>query len=228
MCFGGGASSTQTELQQSQLDFTNQLMSEYNTAFGQNQAILGQLTKSFEPTLAAGPNQEGFSQGEVNNLNSQAATGVGQNYNNASEALSVQQGAEGNGETFIPTGAKQQQQEQLATGASQQLSGEQSQILQSDYATGQQNYLNAANALGGVAGQLNPNAYAGAATGAGSAASQTANEVTQANNANGQAWAGLIGGTIGAAGTAAGNYFANSGPSTPAPSPSTVPLFGGS
>lgn len=193
-----GASQGQKDLAQSQSNFYNTLTSEYSTVFGQNQAILGSLTKSFQPILDAGINQEGFSKAELNNLNSQAVTGTGTNYAKAAAALGASQGAEGGGTAFIPSGAKREQQAQLAESAAANESGIESNITAADYATGRSNYLSAAAGLGGVAGQLNPAGFANSATGAGSAASTTANEVSQANSS----WMNLVSGGLGAAATA--------------------------
>ena len=193
---GCGASSAQVQLQNSQIAFYNQLTSEYGTIFGESQGILKALTNAFEPILKAGPNQEGFSPAELQALESQATTGVGTNYANAQKALAVAQGAQGGGNAYIPTGAKQQQQAQLAESAAQLQSGEQLGIQQADWAQGLENYRFAANELGGVAAQLNPSGFANSATSAGSSAATTANEVTQANSS----WMNLVGGAIGAAG----------------------------
>ncbi len=193
-----GASQGQKDLAASQTAFYNQMVQQQTATFGQNQAILSALTKSFEPILQAGINQEGFSPAELQNLESQATTGTGQNYSNAAKALAVQQGNQGGGNVYIPTGAKMQQQQQLATSAAQNESGIQSGILANDYATGRQNYLEAAGILGGTAAQYNPTGYSNSATGAGSAASTTQNEITQANNS----WMNLASGALGAAATA--------------------------
>lgn len=200
MEYACGATGAQQELQTSQINFYNEMTSQYATEFQNNQQILGALTQSFEPILSAGINQQGFSQAELNNLNSQATTGTGQNYANASAALARAQGAQGGGNAYVPSGEKSAQAAGLATSAAQQESGLESQIQEQDYATGRQNYLEAASILGGVASQDNPAAFAQAATGAGSAASTTANEVAQESNS----WMGLVSGALGASGTALG------------------------
>lgn len=195
---GCGASDSQKEIEASQSAFYNEMTQEYGTVFGENQAILSALTKSFQPILNAGINQEGFSKPELTNLQGQATTGTGQEYSKAADALAKAQGASGGGTTYIPSGADRQQQLQLATSAAQTESGIQSNILAEDYATGRQNYMEAANVLGGVAGQYNPAGFANAATGAGSAAATTANQISQASNS----WMSLVGGALGSAATA--------------------------
>jgi hypothetical protein len=195
---GCGASSAQVGLQNSQIAFYNQLTSQYGTIFGESQDILKGLTAAFEPILAKGPNQEGFSPAEKQALESQATSGVGANYAKAQAALATQQGAEGGGNSFLPAGAAEEQKAQLAGSAASLQSGEQLGIQQADYSQGLQNYQFASNELAGVASQLNPAGFANSATGAGGAASTTANEVSQANNS----WMNLVSGGLGALGQA--------------------------
>lgn len=193
-----GASSEQRSIEKSQADFYTELTTEYKAVFSKNQSILAALTKAFQPILEAGPNQRGFSTEEFQNLNAQATMGTGRNYAKAGAALGAIQGAEGGGTAYIPSGAKHQQQEQLAESAAANESGIQSNILSADYATGRENYYHAADALAGVAAGLNPAGYANAATGAGSAAANTANQINQANSS----WMNLVAGSLGAAATA--------------------------
>lgn len=199
-----GASSQQTSLGAAQTQFYQELTQNYSTEFAQNQQILGALSKSFTPLLDKGINQEGFSPAEKANLDSQAITGTGTNYAHASAALGERQGAEGGGTAVIPSGAKQEQQQQLAESAAGNESGIESDILANDYATGRQNYLTAAQGLEGVAGQENPANFANATTGAGSAAASTENQITQAN----QSWMQLASAGLGAASGAFTGYEA--------------------
>lgn len=197
-----GASSEQRNIEKSQAAFYDEMTTEYKSVFGKNQAILSALTKAFQPILEAGPNQKGFSDEEFKNLNSQAVTGTGQNYSKAAAALGAVQGAEGGGTAYIPSGAKHQQQAQLAESAASNESSIESNILAADYATGRENYYHAADALGGVAAGLNPTGYANAATGAGNAAANTANEITNASNS----WMNLVAGGLGSVASAYGSY----------------------
>lgn len=198
-----GASSAQEQLQQSQMNFYNTLSADYSQTFGQNQAILKSLTSSFEPILQAGINQQGFSPAELNTLNSTAVTGSGQAYASANKAVNDKLAAEGGGNSYIPSGAKTQLNEELASSAAQNVGNQELGIEEQNYATGRSNYLEAAGILGGVAGQYNPTGYAGAATGAGSAAETTANQINQENNS----WVNaVVGGLSGAASSAATAY----------------------
>ena len=194
-----GASSQQSQIEATQQKFYEQMTSQYATIFGENQGILTALTKSFQPILDKGINQTGFSTAELQNMESQATTGTGRSYAGAKAALAAQQGAEGGGNTYIPSGAKSQQQQELASSMAQNESGIESNIMASDYAAGRQNYMEAAGILGGVAGQYNPTGFANAATGAGSAAATTANQIVQANQAAFNSVAGMVSGAAGSA-----------------------------
>ena len=158
-----GASAQQTDLANSQQNFTNQLMANYGQQFQNQNAILGTLQNSLNPIVQAGPNQFGFSTAETNNLNAQALQGTGQQYANASKALGQQQAAQGGGNSYLPTGAQAQQQAGLAAGAANQASNQLMGVQQAGYQQGYNQYQSAVGQLGGVAGMYNPTGYAGEA-----------------------------------------------------------------
>jgi hypothetical protein len=189
----GGATSQQTQIEATQQAFLSQLTQEYGTVFGESQGILQSLTKTFEPILAAGPNQQGFSKPELTALETQAKQGTGQNYAQAATALGEQEAAAGGGNTFLPSGAKSQLSEELANSAAGNLSNEQLGITEANYATGRANFDTAASELGGVAQELNPVGAAGVANQSSEAAANTANQIASQNNS----WMGAVGGLLG-------------------------------
>ena len=195
--FAKGASAQQTDIGQSQQNFTNQLMANYGQQFQNQNAILGTLQNSLNPIVQAGPNQFGFSKAETNNLNSQALQGTGQQYANASKALGQQQAAQGGGNSYLPTGAQAQQQAGLAASAANQTSNQLMGVQQAGYQQGYNQYQSAVGQLGGVAGMYNPTGYAGEANTSGANAANTANTVAQMNNAA-SPW-NLVGGILGGA-----------------------------
>lgn len=192
-----GASAQQTDIGQSQQNFTNQLMANYGQQFQNQNAILGTLQNSLNPIVQAGPNQFGFSKAETNNLNSQALQGTGQQYANASKALGQQQAAQGGGNSYLPTGAQAQQQAGLAASAANQTSNQLMGVQQAGYQQGYNQYQSAVGQLGGVAGMYNPNGLAGEANTSGANAANTANQITQLNN-QASPW-NLVGGILGGA-----------------------------
>ena len=197
ICLLKGASAQQQNIGNSQQAFYNTLSQDYGQQFANQNAILGSLTKALNPIISAGPNQFGFSNGETNSLNSQAIQGTGQQYANASRNLKEQQVASGGGNAVLPSGVQQQQTAGLATNAANQTSNQLLGIQQAGYQQGNNQFNQAVGQLGGVASQYNAAGFAGQATGAGSAAASTANQITQENNAA-SPW-GLIGGILGGA-----------------------------
>jgi hypothetical protein len=201
VCQLKGASATQDELQTSEAAFYNTMTQDYNTTFGENQAIMSTLTSQLNPIVAAGPNQQGYNTAELTNLNSQALQGTGQSYANASQALKENQAASGGGNTYLPSGVQSQQQAGLASSAANQESNQLLGIQQADYQQGFSMYNNAMSGLAGVAGMENPTSYSNSATGAAGAANNEANAVQAANQQGMNDLMGLATGAMGAAGS---------------------------
>lgn len=192
-----GASTQQTDLANSQQNFYNTLQQDYGTQFANQSNILNSLNSSLNPIVQAGPGQYGYSNAEDAALRTQSSAGTSQAFQNAKQSLGESQAAQGGGDQFLPSGVKTQQQSQLAMGAAQQESNQQLGITTQGYDVGRQNFNNAVSQEQGVAGQYNPNAYAGSTTSAGSSAYNSANQNQQLNNAA-SPW-GIVGGVLGGA-----------------------------
>lgn len=192
-----GATQAQTQIQTEQIqqmqDYDNMMKQQYA---GQQQ-IYGQVNSVLQPILQAGPNQEGFSSAEKENLNAQAVEGTAENYKDAAQAVGGQLAAEGGGNVPITTGGGAEIKAEIAQSAAQTQSSEESQIQQADYSQGFNEFQNAENEEMGVAAGENPLGWAGATTSAGSAASSTANQIATENNS----W---INAALGAAGAIGG------------------------
>lgn len=191
-----GPSSAQQQLSEEQAQFYQQGIQEASTTFSEQQGLIAQMKAVYDPILAAGPNQTGFSTAEENNLNAQAVEGTATNYAAGARAVGERQAAEGGGSTAAPTGAQEEMQQEVASRAAQQESSEESQIQQADYAAGHQNFQEATGALATVSGELNPTAYMNAATNAGSAAETTMNQMNEEENS----WVAPVLGAVGAIG----------------------------
>jgi hypothetical protein len=185
----GGASQQQKDIGASQSHYYDVLTKQAQEEFGLASGIFNQLKGVFSPILEAGINQQGFSKEELDTLNAQVINQTGSNYKNAELA------AQGGGNVRIGNGANDLVRERVAESSAQVASNEELQVQENNYATGRQNFLNAASILSGAPGVFSgATAAAGAANNAGADASQTANEITQANNS----WMGLVGGVLGA------------------------------
>ena len=196
------ATAAQNQLATEQADFYKTYGADFSTRFANQSGVLSLLQQAWQPVLAGGPNQPGFSGQEAAALNSQAINQTAQTYAQAAKAAGEAEAAKGGGNTFLPSGARSQIDAQIRTSAAQQESNLENQITQQNYATGRQNFLNATNALSGVAGQFDPLGYATATTNAGNSAFNMDTQIQQENSA----WQGELGGLIGgAAGAALGN-----------------------
>ena len=153
------------------------------------------LTNIYNSVIAKGANQEGFTAGQMEKMNSQAVEGTAQNYAAASKALGGKLAAEGGGNNAMPTGAENEMQAELAASSAATESGEESAIQQADWEQGAQQFN---MAMAGAAGLNNSVAQENAATGEGSAANTTMNDIAQENTAAFSAVTGAINGAAGA------------------------------
>lgn len=174
----------------SQASFFQNLMSSYNTNFGEQQGIFSSITKALSPILEAGPDQSGFSAAESAALTGKAINSAAVQNRNAQVVAASSAG----GNTGVTTGGQKQLQAKIASSVGENLSNTENQINLADKATGRQNFFNAEAGLAGVAGMENPIGFAGQATGAGGQAFSAAD----ANNKASNQWAADLGGLVGA------------------------------
>jgi hypothetical protein len=119
--------------------------------------------------------------------------------------------SEGGGTTELPSGVLTKAEQGMTTAGAAQLSGEESQIQQSDYAQGNQNFQAATNALLGVGSVFNNSiAEGGVANQGGAAANSTESAIAQENESPFAAVTGALGGvTSSLIGANPGNIFGN-------------------
>jgi hypothetical protein len=195
-----GATSAQNTVQAQQTENMKQAAQQASSIYGDNQSAYQSLMNTFAPTVAAGPNQQGFNQQQMSNLDSQAITQTGQSYKNEKEALGDQQAAAGGGTAVLPGGAGIAQRDALAENAGNQTASQLSGITQAGYAQGNANYNNAVTGLAGAGNVFNSGTQAtNASTNSSSAAGTTANQIAQENNSWVQGLTGALGGIVGAA-----------------------------
>jgi len=192
-----GATQQQTQISDAEQQFYTNLTSQYQTVFGQNQAITGALTAAFTPILQAGPSQTGFAPSEENALETQNTENVATNYAQAQRATANILAARGGGNTVLPSGVDATLLASNANAAAAQRTQGENTITQANYAQGYQNWQQAASILGSTAGLLSPTAYSGAATTAGGAAATAANNIAAASNSPWNAAFGALGSLAG-------------------------------
>lgn len=213
-----GSTAAQNQIEQSQQNFMNQVQQQAGSVFGSSSQVFKDLMNTFTPTVAAGPNQQGFSPAELSNLNSQAITQTGRAYKNAKEALGDQFAAQGGGNTVNPSGAQVGADLNLAEGAANQTANELGGINAANWETGRQNYQTAVKGMMGATDVFNPSTgMANAGTGAGEAAANTANQIAQENNSWVSAVTGALGSIAGSAMGGLGGSLFRSGSSGGSP-----------
>jgi hypothetical protein len=208
-----GASSEQKAIGAQQSDLFKQMTQQSQQVFGASNKVFNQLVNTFSPTIAAGPNQQGFSPALLSAMNASAIQNVGQAYKNAKAAVGNAQAAYGGGNVALPSGAQIGTDLSLAESAANQTSSTLNQITQENYAVGRDNYNRAVTGLEQAPNVFNAATSAGnAATGAGEAAANTQNQIAQESNSWISAVTGALGTVAGAAtGPLVGNFTKNLG-----------------
>lgn len=193
-----GASNAQTSALNTQTGLTQQIIQQGQEVFGNSSGVFNDLVSSLAPTVAAGPNQQGFSAAENSALQSSAITNAGIAYKNAKSATGDAMAAENGGNTDLPSGTTAGVDANLASSASQNTANQLNTIAQQNYATGRQNYDTAVSGLESAPGVFNTaNGYNKSGVKSGEAEADTANQIASQNNS----W---IQGVTGALGTVAG------------------------
>ena len=179
-----GASSDQKQIAQEQKQNFQMMSDQAQTVFGSSSKIFGDLTSAFEPILAAGPDQSGYSAQELSALRSSAITNTGNAYRNAATAAGERIAASGGGNAVLPSGTTAAIQGDIAEAGAAQTAGQLTNIDIQNAELGRQNWMNAAGVLGGATNVYNPATGSGsAATGSGSSAMSGASTVQEANRA---------------------------------------------
>lgn len=189
----------QDQIQGEQLDAYKQAQDLTTQQYGNQQAIYGPMTQQFQSIFNRGPNQEGFSQEEQQDLNSETLEGTAENYKHAAQAVGEQEAAEGGGDIPLPSGAQEEQKADVAEAAAGEESKEESQTKEAGYTQGYNEWQAAGQGLDTIAAGDNPLGYEGAATSSGQAAETTANQIAQEQN-------GWETAALGAVGTVAGGW----------------------
>jgi hypothetical protein len=198
-----GATNAQNEQEQETTQAYQTATAQAQQVFGASSTAFSDLMKSYQPIVAAGPSQLGFSQQELSSLNSSAITQTGIEAKNEKAALGNSEataaGTGGSGPVG-PGGATIGADLGLEENAGNQTASELSQIQQADYATGRQNYQNAVTGLTGASSVFNPATQAtSAASGAGEVAGTATQNAAAAAQSPWQLAASALGGVAGAA-----------------------------
>lgn len=194
-----GATAEQKNLENEDAATLQQYDQMMQTQYANQTALYSKVNAVLSPILQAGPNQEGFSTAEKNNLNAQAVEGTAENYQSAAKAVNENLAGEGGGNSPLPTGGQEELKEQTAESAAQEESRQESEIEGADYQQGYSEFQNAEEGEMAIASGENPLGYAGAVTNQANATGNEANSIAQEDNS----WVSAALGAAGSIGAAA-------------------------
>ena len=184
-----GPTGEEKALQASQTQFYNTMMAQQAQQFAGQSAILKSLQDAWGPILTGAAQKSPIETA----LRTQATEGTAAEYQKAMKATKGAMAARGMGQEVIPSGAEEQVLGGIGAAEAGKISEQQLGITSDLFKT-------ATNVLSGAAGLYQPAQMAGQATGAGSAAFESAKTI-QEQAAAGSPW-GAIGGILGGAASA--------------------------
>src|ERR1700730_15268271 len=187
------ASDQEKQILGQQMGFYRQLRDTFSKQFANQNNILDALKSTFQPILNAGPGQFGFTPEETAAMRTRATEQIAGQYKTASTAVRESMAARGAGNAFLPSGASDQVEAEIATAAAGREADTQNQITEAGYQQGRENFYKASAILGDVSKEYNPLGYAGAADQSSSGLFGEANTINQQDNA----WKGQLGGVLG-------------------------------
>lgn len=166
-------------------EFFDQLQSQQQTMFGENQTALDTLSKAWAPVLATGTVPYGYSAGLDSMLQANVLQTTSQATSNAENAEALQQKQQSGGANVAPTGANAAvNAEILAKGQQAQGTGLQQEKI-AGYEQGLKNLEGGTQAENDIIEGTNPEKAAEAATGAGSLAETAGAEEFKENQETG-------------------------------------------
>jgi hypothetical protein len=160
---------------------TGSIMGQVSQVFGSDQSVFNNLMSANQGIVQGGPGQQGFTQAEVNAMNSQVINNNAAQFKNVAGVAKTAQSVGGGGNTALASGANTAQNEGIAEAAAANTAAGLNQVTQADYATGRQNFWEAQK--GEQAAGQSFNNLPGIDTAATGAANQNLQAQTQIGNA---------------------------------------------
>lgn len=200
-----GASKDEKAMATSQRAFYTTLTESYKTQFAGQASILNALQAAWEPILAAGPGQEGFTPAQKTALLTQATEGTAAEFQKAKIATKGEMATRGGGTERLPSGYDEKVLRDITSAEAATQAGQRLGIQQASWERGYQNWLGATSALSGTASIYQPVGFAGEATLAGKLASESTKTASRSGwAATGGALGGIAAAFAGGLGEAVG------------------------
>lgn len=196
----GGASAASQANEAAQTAFLQQMTTEQETQYATQQPLLAQVQQTWAPILAAGPNQEGYSEAENNAQRAEIQNQGTAAQANATDAEALREKQQSGGANVLPSGASDQINADINILGGQKTAQGLEAETAANYAQGRQNFENATTAESGVAGLQNPIGYAGATT---NAEGQATNAINLVDTESSSLLDSVLGGVASGASSAA-------------------------
>lgn len=190
---GGKGDSTAEAAEKSQEAFNTQLMSTFTQQFNSQQSTLNYLKGVLTPMIN---NPTGYSPAALAAMRTGATDSTSAAYQNAQKTL---QNTEATRSGDLPSGVNDQLNASLLNSEATDKSTAQNAITLQNANLQQSNYWNAINGLNGVAAENNPDSLASTATAGANGVANLSQAVTASS---GPTFGALLGGAIGATGSA--------------------------
>lgn len=138
-----GPSKAMKDLNNQVKSFASNTAEEAKTIFGDASGIFNDLKTSLSSIVKGGPSQQGWSQAEINAVNSQIVDQSASNARNVKAATGNAVAAIGGGNSVSPSGLETTVNLEANQGVENEKSRELSQAVVQNYETGRQNYFTA-------------------------------------------------------------------------------------
>lgn len=199
LCCSGDSTAKATET--AQAAFTNTLNTSFKSAFGNNQAILGNLTSKLTDSMN---NPQGFSPSVLASMRTNATQNVQAQVKNAQVAANAYGASHGGPD--LGSGVQSQIQGGISAAGATETGNELSNINLQSGLLQNQNYWNAISGLTNVAQAENPTGYAGAETSAANSVGNLSQAYLASQQAGWQDVGSVISGISGLGEAAVGAY----------------------
>jgi len=168
----GGSPSSQTTAQQSadlqatqqQNAFDSSLMSLFQSQYKNQQNVLSYMQGIAKPIIAQSLAGQGMSPAALTAMRTSATDQLSSQYQNAQQALNVNEAGQMGGTNVLPSGVNAQLDASLLNSEAANKASTQNQITQYNQNLATSNLWNGLNVMSGVGATMNPLGYASGAT----------------------------------------------------------------
>jgi len=193
-------------------NFASTVQGQASQIFGDASSVFNNLKSSLDKTIQGGPGQQGWSQAEINAVNSQIIDQAAVSNRNIKTAVGNAVAASGGGNAVSPSGLEQSVNLQTAEATEQAKSQQLGQATVQNYETGRENYFKAVSDEAALPGVFSTSVAANDSAGK---AFEQANQSQSNMSAASNWWQPLVSSAISAGGAVASAGLSNAGKTKP-------------